>query len=151
MYELSLVGFVDDKDVPNALSVLAGVCAQTPWESIHHVHFYRGPGRPSGMANQYPTPTPHQKDVPALWKELDRALSRQSYHIQIRHEVARSSFGAAQPTDLDADPAILRWADFPEPGQTVAGVEKGAITQRKKIEIWGQKGLHSLVKGKGYT
>lgn len=151
MYELSLIGFVDDKDVANSLSVLAGVCAQTPWEAIHHVHFYRGSGRPSGMANPSPTPTHQQKDVPALWKELDRALSRQSYNIQVRHEVSRSSFGAAQLTDLDADPAILRWLDFPEPAQAVTGVEKGAVTQRKKIEIWGQKNLHSLVRGKGYT
>lgn len=150
MYELSLLGFVDDKDVDRALSILSGVCAQTPWETIHHVHYYRGPGRPSGMANPSPTPTAQQKDVPALWKELDRALSRQSYHIQVRHEVSRADFGKGELTDFDADPAVLRWVDFPEPAQAVAGVEKGAVTQRKKVEIWGQKNLHSLVKGKGY-
>ena len=150
MYELSLVGFVEDKDVPSAVSILSGVCAQPPWESTHHVHFYRGPGRPSGMVNPSPTPTPLQKDVPALWKEIDRALSRQSYQIQVRHEVSRADFGKAEAVDYDADPAILRWVDFPEPAQAVVGIEKGAITQRKKVEIWGQKNLHSLVKGKGY-
>lgn len=150
MYELSLLGFVEDKDVGRAVSILSGVCAQTPWEALYHVYYYRGPGRPSGMANPSPTPTNQQKDVPALWKELDRALSRQSYHLQVRHEVSKADFGKLEPTELDVDPGVLRWVDFPDPAQTVVGIEKGAVTQRKKVEIWGQKNLHSLVKGKGY-
>lgn len=150
MYELSLLAFVEDKDVPASLSILSGLCAQTPWESIHHVHFFRGPGRPSGMPNLSPTPTPQQKDVPELWKELDRALSRQSYHLQLRYEVAREDLGKERRVEFDKTPGIVRWVDFPEPAQNVIGLDKGVVTQRKKVEIWGQKNLHSVVTGRGY-
>lgn len=150
MYELSLLGFVEDKDVPASLSILSGLCAQSPWESIHHVHFFRGPPRPSGMANPSPTPTMQQKDVPALWKELDRALSRQSYHIQLRYEVAKGDFGKGDPAEFDGMAGVLRWVDFPEKPPAAMGVEKGTATQRKKVEIWGQKGLHSLMNSKNY-
>ncbi|MBE3042361.1 hypothetical protein IMZ48_07220 [Candidatus Bathyarchaeota archaeon] len=151
MYELSLLSFVEEKDVPAALTILTGVFDQKPWDSIHHVYNYRGPGQPVGMANPHPTEFKDQPDVPALWKDLDRALSRQSYSLQVRHEVTKEDFGKQEATDLNADPAKLRWVDFPEPPQMVNGLEKGAITQRKKLEIWGQKNLHSLVGGKGYT
>jgi mediator of RNA polymerase II transcription subunit 18 len=150
MYELSLLAIVAEKDVPRACNVLSGLCAQEPWESIHHVHFFRGPGRPSGMSNPSPTPTQQQKDIPALWKELDQALSRQSYHMQVRYEVSRGDFGSGNMVDFNAAPGILRWTDFPEPPAVVASQEKGLITQRKKIEIWGQKNLYNVLMGKQY-
>ncbi|SPO05594.1 uncharacterized protein DNG_08281 [Cephalotrichum gorgonifer] len=151
MYELSLLAFVDDKDVPASLSVLSGLCSQSPWESIHRVHFLHGPGRPTGMPNPSPTPTNQQKDVPALWKELDRALGRQSYHLQLRYEVSKADFGKADGMDFNAAPGILRWVDFPEPAQAVPGAEKGVVMQRKKVEIWGQKNLHSVLAGNSYS
>ena len=150
MYELSLLAIVASKDVPRACNVLSGLCAQEPWESIHHVHFFRGSGRPSGMANPSPTPWPQQKDIPALWKELDQALGRQSYHVQVRYEVSKGDFGSGNATDFNAAPGILRWTDFPEPPQAVAQQDKGLITQRKKIEIWGQKNLYNILTGKQY-
>ncbi|KNB01793.1 hypothetical protein FOXG_04938 [Fusarium oxysporum f. sp. lycopersici 4287] len=45
------------------------------------------------------------------------------------------------PMDLDATQGILRWTDFPDPprGQPL-------LTQRKKVELWDQKKLPSIMR-----
>lgn len=52
----------------------------------------------------------------------------------------------ASAMDLDATQGILRWTDFPDPprGQPL-------LTQRKKVELWEQKKLPSVMRDNNHT
>lgn len=147
MYELFLTTFVDDADLPAARSVLAGLCGMPAWESLSRVLYFQGSPRPSGISNQSSIDKPVRKEVGMLWKELHQSLSRQSYILQARYEVLkeRDMGPEAQPIDLDATPGVLRWTDFPEPPHG-----RPILAQRKKVEIWEQKRLPSVLRDNNY-
>lgn len=147
MYELFLTALVDDSNFPAACSILSGLSGMAPWESINRVLYFQGPPRPGGMSNLALLEKPIRKDTGMLWKELHQTLTRQSFVLQARYEVLkdRDMGPNASPTDLDATPGILRFTDFPEPprGQPM-------LTQRKKVEIWEQKMLPSIMQNNNY-
>lgn len=51
----------------------------------------------------------------------------------------------AQAVNLDELSGVLRWTDFPEPPQG-----RPILTQRKKVEIWEQKKLPSILRDNSY-
>ncbi|ROT40433.1 hypothetical protein SODALDRAFT_321781 [Sodiomyces alkalinus F11] len=146
MYELFLSTFIADEDIKPTCSILSGLCAMPPWESLQRVLFFKGPARPNGLSNQSSFVRTTRKDVPALWKELHQQLSRQSYILQARYEVFKDKdFGTDTPANFDSRPGVLHWTDFPEPPQ------KGSfVTQRKKTEIWDQQNLLSIMRDNNY-
>ncbi|EEY16848.1 conserved hypothetical protein [Verticillium alfalfae VaMs.102] len=116
MYEVFLSTIVADEDIKATCSILAGLCAMPPWESLHRVLYFKGPSRPNGISNQNSIVKSQRKDVPGLWKDLHQQLSRQSYVIQARYEVFKDKdFGTETPADFDARAGVLRWTDFPDP------------------------------------
>ena len=147
MYEIFLTALVEDADFAAACSVLSGLCGMSPWESIHRVLYFQGPGRPAGISNQSSIEKPMRKDAALLWKDLHQNLSRQSFVLQTRYEVIkdRDMGPNASPTNLDTLPGILQYTDFPDPprGQPL-------LTQRKKVELWEQKRLSSIMRDNGY-
>ncbi|KAH6603787.1 mediator complex subunit med18 [Trichoderma cornu-damae] len=147
MYELFLTAMVEDSDINTALAVLGGFCSMQPWESVSRVLYFQGPPRPSGITNQRSLEKPMRKDSALLWKELHQNLSRQSFVLQARYEIYkdRDLGPSAEPVDLDAVPGILRWTDFPDPprGQPI-------LTQRKKVELWEQRKLPSILQENNY-
>ena len=147
MYELLLTALVEDGDFAAACAVLGGLCAMPPWETTDRVLYFQGPPRPAGIANQGSIDKPMRKDVAFLYKELHQSLSRQSFVLQARYEVAkdRDLGPQATPQDLDATPGILRWADFPDPPHA-----RPALTQRKIVELWEQKKLLSVMRDNHY-
>lgn len=138
MYEVFLTALVEHRDFHAACAVLSGFCAMPPWETLSRVLYFHGPPRPTGISNQASIDKPTRKDVAFLWKDLHQSLSRQSFVLQARYEIAKERdmgpSGAAM--DLDATPGILRWTDFPDPPHG-----RPLLTQRKVIEIWDQKKL----------
>lgn len=48
---------------------------------------------------------------------------------------------SASNMNLDSTAGILRWTDFPDPPQG-----KPVLTQRKKVELWEQKNLPSILR-----
>jgi mediator of RNA polymerase II transcription subunit 18 len=147
MYELSLTALVEDSDFAAACAVLSGVCAMPPWETRNRVLYFQGPPRASGISNQSSFEKPIRKEVAILWKELHQNLSRQSFVMQARYDILkdRDMGPAAAPMDLDAAPGILRWADFPDPPHG-----RPMITQRKKVELWDQRKLPSIMRDNHY-
>ncbi|KAM5352782.1 hypothetical protein ACJ41O_005504 [Fusarium nematophilum] len=143
MYELFLTALVEDSDFGAACAVLGGLCGMPPWESVHRVLYFQGPPRPVGISNQNSIDKPIRKDTGFLWKELHQNLSRQSFVLQTRYEVLkdRGMGPDAAPMDLDATPGILRWTDFPDPPHG-----RPMLTQRKKVELWDQKKLPSVLR-----
>ncbi|KAL6862236.1 mediator complex, subunit Med18 [Trichoderma novae-zelandiae] len=142
MYELFLTALVEDSDINTALAVLSGFCSMQPWESTSRVLYFQGPPRPSGITNQRSLEKPIRKDVALLWKELHQNLSRQSFVLQARYEILkdRDLGPSAEPVDLDTVPGILRWTDFPDPPRN-----QPILAQRKKVELWDQKKLLSVL------
>lgn len=147
MHELFLTAFVEDKDFNAACAVLGGFCAMSPWETVNRVLYFQGPPRPSGITNQSSIDKPMRKDAAFLWKDLHQSLSRQSCILQARYEVLkdRDMGPSATPTDLNALPGVLRFADFPDPPHG-----RPLITQRKIVEIWEQKKLPSILRENNY-
>lgn len=146
MYELFLTGIVDDAELDKAKDVFGALCRMTPYRSVNRVLYYQGPPRPGGMANLSALGKPIRKEIGMLWKELHQTLTRQSYILQARYEVVNNRDGPiAPPLDLDATPGILRFTDFPDPprGQPL-------ITQRKKVEIWEQQKLPTIMAANNY-
>lgn len=148
MYELFLTALVDDGDFDAACSVLTGLCGMSPWESIHRVLYFQGPPRPGGLPNL----SAHlgkavRKDTGILWKELHQSLIRSSFILQARYEVLKDrDFGpSAPPTDLNSTPGVLRWTDFPDPPRN-----QPLLTQRKKVEIWDQSNLPTILQSANY-
>ncbi|KAJ3541951.1 hypothetical protein NM208_g4357 [Fusarium decemcellulare] len=143
MYELFLTALVEDSDFASACAVLGGFCGMAPWESVQRVLYFQGPPRPMGISNMSSIDKPIRKDTGFLWKELHQNLSRQSYVLQIRYEVLkdRDMGPNAAPMDLDATPGILRWTDFPDPPHG-----RPMLIQRKKVELWEQKKLPSIMR-----
>ncbi|KOS19390.1 hypothetical protein ESCO_001420 [Escovopsis weberi] len=144
MYEVFLTALVEDRDIIAAKAVLSGYCSMQPWESTHRVLYYQGPSRPSGINNQSSLEKPMRKDNVWLWKELHQNFARQSFILQARYEILRDTdlgTTAAIPMHLDSTPGVLRWTDFPDPprGQPF-------LTQRKKVEIWEQRKLPSVLR-----
>ncbi|KAL7944005.1 mediator complex, subunit Med18 [Trichoderma barbatum] len=142
MYELFLTALVEDNDVNTALAVLSGFCSMQPWESVSRVIYFQGPPRPSGITNQRSFEKPIRKEAAMLWKELHQNLSRQSFVLQARYEIYkdRDLGPSAEPVDLDTVPGILRWTDFPDPPRN-----QPILTQRKKVELWEQRRLLSVL------
>lgn len=147
MYELFLTALVEDADFKAACAVLSGLCAMSPWETFERVLYYQGPPRPSGISNQSSIEKPVRKDAAFLWKDLHQSLCRQSFVLQLRYELVqyRDKGTAAEPLDLEATPAILRWTDFPDPPHG-----RPLITQRKTVELWEQKKLPAVMKDNHY-
>lgn len=147
MYELFLTAFVEDADLAAARCILSGLCGMPAWESLSRVLYFQGVGRPSGISNQSSIERPLRKDVGLLWKDLHQSLSRQSFVLQARYEVVkdRDMGPQAQASDLDATAGVLRWTDFPD-----APHARPIVVQRKKVEIWEQKKLPSILRDNNY-
>ncbi|KAL7957337.1 mediator complex, subunit Med18 [Trichoderma compactum] len=143
MYELFLTALVEDGDINTALAVLSGFCSMQPWESVSRVIYFQGPPRPSGITNQRSFEKPIRKEAALLWKELHQNLSRQSFVLQARYEIYkdRDLGPSAEPVDLDTVPGTLRWTDFPDPPRN-----QPILTQRKKVELWEQRKLLSVLR-----
>ncbi|KAF5678082.1 mediator complex subunit med18 [Fusarium denticulatum] len=143
MHEIFLTALIEDKDFTSACAVLGGLTNMDPWESIQRVLYFQGPQRPMGISNQSSIEKPIRNNTGFLWKELHQNLTRQSFILQTRYDVLKDrDMGAtASPMDLDATQGILRWTDFPDPprGQPL-------LTQRKKVELWDQKKLPSIMR-----
>jgi mediator of RNA polymerase II transcription subunit 18 len=148
MYELFLTALVEDADFKAACSVLSGLCGMAPWESVTRVLYFQGPPKPSGISNHSSLEKPFRKDTAYLLKDLHQSLSRQSFIIQARYEILkdRDMGPSAAPADLDSTPGMLRWTDFPDPPHG-----RPNITQRKKIEVWEQKKIPTLLSDNSYT
>ncbi|KAJ4042840.1 hypothetical protein NW763_011660 [Fusarium oxysporum] len=148
MHEIFLTALIEDKDFTSACAVLGGLTNMDPWESIQRVLYFQGPQRPMGISNQSSIEKPIRNNTGFLWKELHQNLTRQSFILQTRHDVLKDrDMGAnAPPMDLDATQGILRWTDFPDPprGQPL-------LTQRKKVELWDQKKLPSIMRDNNHT
>ncbi|KAL5606944.1 hypothetical protein BROUX41_003318 [Berkeleyomyces rouxiae] len=144
MLELFMTAVIDGEDEPKARAVLKGLCARDGYEAMTRCLRFQGPRRPTGMSN-LESVDKMQKQPPTgtLWRELQTAVSRQSYLIDLRYEVPYDGFGpqAHQP-DFNAEEGILRWVDFPDPQPPNSNK---AIMTRKKIEIWHQKGLVKIM------
>lgn len=138
-----MTAFVEDADFNAACSVLGGLCAMQPWETINRVLYFQGPSRPVGLSNQASIEKPIRKNVAPLWKELHQSLSRQSFVVQARYEIQkeRDLGPAAQAMELDTTAGILRFADFPDPPHG-----KPLLTQRKMVELWEQRALPSILR-----
>ncbi|KAH7149082.1 mediator complex, subunit Med18 [Dactylonectria estremocensis] len=143
MYEVFLTALVEENDFGAACAVLGGLCGMSPWESVHRVLYFQGPPRPVGISNQSSIDKPIRKDVGLLWKDLHQNLARQSFVLQARYEILkdRDMSVNAPATDLDATPGMLRWTDFPDPPHG-----RPLLTQRKKVELWEQKKLPSVMR-----
>ncbi|CVK92135.1 uncharacterized protein FMAN_07108 [Fusarium mangiferae] len=143
MHEIFLTALIEDKDFTSACAVLGGLTNMDPWQSIQRVLYFQGPQRPTGISNQSSIEKPIRNNNGFLWKELHQNLTRQSFILQTRYDVLKDrDMGAnASPMDLDATQGILRWTDFPDPprGQPL-------LTQRKKVELWDQKKLPSVMR-----
>jgi mediator of RNA polymerase II transcription subunit 18 len=145
MYELFLTALVEEEDFEAACSVLSGLCAMPPWTSLHRVLYFKGPSKPTGLANQNSIVKTQRKDMLLLWKELHQQLTRQSYVLQARYEIFKERDLDQPSPDLNTLSGILRWLDFPDPPQA-----RVSITQRKKSEIWEQKNLPSIMTDNKY-
>lgn len=147
MYELFLTAFVEDADLSAACAVLSGLCGMPAWESLSRVLYFQGVGRPSGISNQSSIERPLRKDVGIFWKDLHQSLSRQSFVLQARYEVQkdRDMGPQAQAADLDSTAGVLRFTDFPD-----APNARPIVVQRKKVEIWEQKKLPSILRDNNY-
>ncbi|KAG4260285.1 hypothetical protein FPRO04_08833 [Fusarium proliferatum] len=143
MHEIFLTALIEDKDFTSACAVLGGLTNMDPWQSIQRVLYFQGPQRPTGISNQSSIEKPIRNNNGFLWKELHQNLTRQSFILQTRYDVLKDrDMGAnSSPMDLDATQGILRWTDFPDPprGQPL-------LTQRKKVELWDQKKLPSVMR-----
>ncbi|KAI1015835.1 hypothetical protein LB505_003945 [Fusarium chuoi] len=143
MHEIFLTALIEDKDFTSACAVLGGLTNMDPWQSIQRVLYFQGPQRPTGISNQSSIEKPIRNNNGFLWKELHQNLTRQSFILQTRYDLLKDrDMGAdASPMDLDATQGILRWTDFPDPprGQPL-------LTQRKKVELWDQKKLPSVMR-----
>lgn len=151
MLELFLTAAIDPEDEPKARAVLKGLCARDGYETYTRSLRFQGPARPTAMANLAAadkTPKTWQAAAP-LWKNLQTAVTKQSYQIELRYEIPYDGFGArATPVDYDAQEGILRFVDFPDPP---APSSNRAITARKKVEIWGQKNLPRVLQDNGHA
>ena len=147
MYELSLTALIDGKDLDAACSVLEGLCGMPPWQSVHRVLYYQGPPKPRGLSNLASVEKPARKDTAMLWKELHQSLSRQSFILQIRYEVLKDRDFGGKPgaVTLETSQGVLRWTDFPDPPHG-----RPMIIQRKKVELWDQKRLPTIMTDNGY-
>ncbi|KAF4508104.1 hypothetical protein G6O67_004528 [Ophiocordyceps sinensis] len=147
MYELFLTALVEQDDLQAACAVLSGFCAMPPWETVCRVLYFQGAPRASGISNQTSMDKPMRKDVAFIWKDLHQSLSRQSFVLQTRYEIAKERdmgpLGAA--VDLDSTPGMLRWTDFPDPPHG-----RPLLTQRKIVEIWEQTKLPSVMRDNDY-
>ncbi|KAF9772497.1 hypothetical protein IL306_009801 [Fusarium sp. DS 682] len=143
MHEIFLTALIEDKDFSSACAVLGGLTNMDPWQSIQRVLYFQGPQRPMGISNQSSIEKPIRNNTGFLWKELHQNLTRQSFILQTRYDVLKDrDMGVnAPPMDLDAMQGVLRWTDFPDPprGQPL-------LTQRKKVELWDQKKLPSVMR-----
>ncbi|CAF3615900.1 hypothetical protein SNK03_003890 [Fusarium graminearum] len=149
MHEIFLTALIEDKDFAGACSVLGGLTNMDPWESIQRVLYFQGPPRPMGIFNQSSIKKPiSPPNTGFLWKELHQNLTRQSFILQTRYDVLKDrDMGTNAPAmDLDATQGVLKWTDFPDPprGQPL-------LTQRKKVELWEQKMLPSLMRDNNHT
>jgi mediator of RNA polymerase II transcription subunit 18, fungi type len=146
MYEIFLSAVVNDDDVKAACDVLSGLCAMPPWYSLHHVLYFKGPPRATGLSSQKSLDKSARKDFPT-WRELHQHLNRQSFILQARYEVFKEKDfvgpgveDTQNGKDFNSQLGTLRWTDFPEPPNNRAW-----LTQRKKLEIWEQKNLPAIM------
>jgi mediator of RNA polymerase II transcription subunit 18 len=147
MYELFMTSSVDGGEINAACSILSGLCGMPPWETVTRVLYFQGPPRPTGISNQTSIDKPVRREVGLLWKDMHQSLARQSFVLQARYEVSRETdMGPHAPAvDLDAEPGILRWIDFPDPPHG-----RPLLTQRKFVELWEQKHLLSVMRDNHY-
>ncbi|KAH6874800.1 mediator complex, subunit Med18 [Thelonectria olida] len=143
MYEVFLTAHVEDSDFSAACAILSGLSGMSPWESFHRNLLFQGPPKPAGISNQSSIDKPIRKEVGLLWKDLHQNLTRQSFILQVRYEVLKDRYldPTAPPMDFDATPGILRWTDFPDPPKG-----RPVLIQRKKVELWDQKKLPSVMR-----
>jgi mediator of RNA polymerase II transcription subunit 18 len=148
MFELTLSTVVKDGDLKMACAVLGGLCAMEPWHDLHHVLFFKGPTQPRGIAKTSSIPDYRsRKESATLWKELHQNLVKQSSVVRAKYEVFKDvDFGKPVP-DLNAKPGTLVWADFPDPPQNL----RLQVTQRKKVEIWEQNNLPTIMSDNNYA
>jgi mediator of RNA polymerase II transcription subunit 18 len=145
MYELFLTALIEEGDLQAALSILTGICGMQSWHSIQRVLYFQcasATGRPTGFQNYKSLDKPLRRDTEWFLKELNAALSRQSFIMQARYDVVkdRDMGPNAKEMDFDAMSGILRWTEFPSAPQG-----RPHITHRKKIELWEQKKIWSLM------
>ncbi|PHH55111.1 hypothetical protein CFIMG_002902RA [Ceratocystis fimbriata CBS 114723] len=152
MLELFMTAVIDRDDETRARAVLKGICARDGYESMNRCLRFQGPRRPTGMSNLVSVHKSDKDKQPSellLWRELQTAVSRQSYLIDLRYEVPYDGFGPqAQQPDFNANEGILRWLDFPDPPPPNSN---RAITTRKKIEIWKQKNLLKIMQDNNHA
>lgn len=148
MHEIFLTALIEDKDFGATCDVLGGLTNMDAWEAVQRVLYFQGPSQPKGISNQNSIEKPLRKDTGFLWNQLHQNLTRQSYILQTRYDVLKDRHMGpdASAMDLDAAQGILRWTDFPDPprGQPL-------LTQRKKVELWEQKKLPSVMRDNNHT
>jgi mediator of RNA polymerase II transcription subunit 18 len=148
MHEIFLTALIEDKDFGATCDVLGGLTNMDPWEAVQRVLYFQGPSQPKGISNQASIEKPLRKDTGFLWNQLHQNLTRQSYILQTRYDVLKDRHMGpdASAMDLDATQGMLRWTDFPDPprGQPL-------LTQRKKVELWEQKKLPSVMRDNNHT
>ncbi|KAH7261759.1 mediator complex, subunit Med18 [Fusarium tricinctum] len=148
MHEIFLTALIEDKDFGATCDVLGGLTNMDAWEAVQRVLYFQGPSQPKGISNQNSIEKPLRKDTGFLWNQLHQNLTRQSYILQTRYDVLKDRHMGpdASTMDLDTTQGILRWTDFPDPprGQPL-------LTQRKKVELWEQKKLPSVMRDNNYT
>ncbi|KAK8094311.1 hypothetical protein PG997_000996 [Apiospora hydei] len=158
MYELSFHGTMFKADIDNARSILNGICDSQGLHTIKRVVYYAGPPQPhkKGLPNQEhvmlmppPPPPPNKKPEPPrphpAWPALCKELARSSYFLRLAYNVSpEKDFGSDVDVDLNLVPGTLQWFDFPDP-------PKGhPFTQRRKLEIPGQKNLPMVMADNNY-
>ncbi|KAJ0124766.1 rna polymerase ii mediator complex subunit [Diaporthe amygdali] len=165
MYELFLTAFINDVDFDNARSILSSYCWSDPSSRIYRVFHFAGPAQPRALAKRNningirPAPDPFMFGLPGAeplqaqmgpyidqgWKELSDIVKKQSYIVTVRYEVSKTSdFGGTGPhKQLTTTPGALFWTEIPDPASVAGG--QSLVMQRKKIEIWDQLNLPTVL------
>jgi mediator of RNA polymerase II transcription subunit 18 len=169
MYELFLTAFVNDVDFDNARSILSSYCWSDPNPRLWRVFHFAGPPQPKPLAKRNningirPAADPFMFGLPGAeplmpqvgayvdpaWKELSDIVKKQSYIVSARYQVSKAiDFGAEagappQQKPLAATPGALFWSEIPDPASVAGG--QSLVMQRKKIEIWDQLNLPSVL------
>lgn len=168
MYELFLTAFVNDVDFDNARSILSSYCWSDPNPRLFRVFHFAGPAQPKPLAKRNningirPAPDPFMFGLPnaeplqsqpgayvdPAWKELSDIIKKQSYIVTARYQVSKAvdfgaEAGAPQQKSLAAMPGALFWSEIPDPASVAGG--QSLVMQRKKIEIWDQLNLPTVL------
>lgn len=165
MYELFLTAFVNDVDFDNARSILSSYCWSDPNPRLWRVLHFTGPAQPKPLAKRNningirPAPDPFMFGLPGAeplmpqvstyvdpaWKDFSDIVKKQSYIVTARYQVSKAiDFGGGpQQRPLPATPGALFWSEIPDPASVAGG--QSLVMQRKKIEIWDQLNLPTVL------